>query len=87
LENIDFFKILLLKQWTEGVFKWSPHGTYLASVHDQGVMLWAGEKFQKFQRFQHDGVNFIEFSPNEKWVLLLKREKRKRMKNKFYFEV
>eukprot|EP00007_Cunea_sp_BSH-02190019_P000532 CAMPEP_0174239100 /NCGR_PEP_ID=MMETSP0417-20130205/13450_1 /TAXON_ID=242541 /ORGANISM="Mayorella sp, Strain BSH-02190019" /LENGTH=692 /DNA_ID=CAMNT_0015318009 /DNA_START=83 /DNA_END=2158 /DNA_ORIENTATION=+ len=30
--------------WTEAYCLWSPHGSYLATIHEQGVMLWGGEK-------------------------------------------
>jgi translation initiation factor 3 subunit B len=55
--------------WSEFIFKWSPSGTYLASFHSQGVALWGGEKFIKIQRIQHPGVSYLEFSPNETYIV------------------
>jgi len=56
-------------QWSEGIFKWSPYGTYLATVHKQGVLLWAGEKFERCQRVHHESADFIEFSPKESYIV------------------
>lgn len=55
--------------WSEDLFKWSPHGSYLATLHNRGIALWGGRKFEKFQRFEHEGVNYIEFSTNEKYLV------------------
>jgi translation initiation factor 3 subunit B len=55
--------------WSEFIFKWSPSGTYLASFHSQGVALWGGEKFVKIQKIQHPGVSYVEFSPNETYIV------------------
>jgi translation initiation factor 3 subunit B len=32
------------RHWTEAYCLWSPHGSFLATIHEQGVMLWGGEK-------------------------------------------
>uniref|UniRef100_A0A1I7ZVC5 Eukaryotic translation initiation factor 3 subunit B n=1 Tax=Steinernema glaseri TaxID=37863 RepID=A0A1I7ZVC5_9BILA len=56
-------------QWTESVFKWSPHGSYLSTIHFQGVAIWGGEKFDRVMRFLHEGVAFLDFSPNEKYLV------------------
>jgi translation initiation factor 3 subunit B len=61
-------------QWSEHIFKWSPYGTYLTSMHKQGVALWAGEKFERVQRLSHDNVNFIEFSPRETYIVTYSHE-------------
>ncbi|TMS34911.1 hypothetical protein L596_002409 [Steinernema carpocapsae] len=53
--------------WT--VFQWSPSGTYLATIHGQGVIIWGGKKFEKIQRFPHEGVQYLDFSPNEKYLV------------------
>ena len=52
--------------WTEKYIKWSPLGTYLATLHGKGVALWGGDKFGQIKRFSHPGVEFIDFSPCEK---------------------
>ena len=54
--------------WTESYVQWSPRGNYLATVHRQGVALWGGPGFVRFQKFSHNGVQFIEFSPCERFL-------------------
>lgn len=46
--------------------RWSPKGTYLATFHQRGIALWGGEKFKQIQRFSHQGVQLIDFSPCER---------------------
>ncbi|VDL73112.1 unnamed protein product [Nippostrongylus brasiliensis] len=55
--------------WTETVFKWSPHGSYLTTLHKKGVAIWGGPRFDRIQRFTHDNVQFIDFSPCEKYLV------------------
>lgn len=55
--------------WTEMFVQWSPLGTYLTSMHQQGVLLWAGPNWARQKRFAHTGVNLVDFSPNEKYVV------------------
>ncbi|RWS15335.1 Eukaryotic translation initiation factor 3 subunit B-like protein [Dinothrombium tinctorium] len=57
------------KLWTETVVLWSPLGTYLATFHKRGIALWAGEEFTQFNRFAHEGVSLIDFSPCEKYLV------------------
>lgn len=57
------------EKWTETRFQWSPKGTYLATFHDRGIALWAGEHFKQFMRFSHHGVQLIDFSPCEKYLV------------------
>ncbi|KAK2733726.1 Translation initiation factor 3 subunit b [Myotisia sp. PD_48] len=54
--------------WTQLFVQWSPQGTYLASVHQQGVQLWGGPNFSKFKQFPHDFVQLVEFSPGERYI-------------------
>ncbi|GBE80122.1 Eukaryotic translation initiation factor 3 subunit B [Sparassis crispa] len=55
--------------WTELYVSWSPLGTYLATLHRQGVQLWGGASWQKQQRFAHPLVKLIDFSPCEKYFV------------------
>ncbi|CAD6195569.1 unnamed protein product [Caenorhabditis auriculariae] len=55
--------------WTESVFTWSPYGSYMATIHQRGVALWGGPKYARFQRFAHDAVQFIDFSPCETYLV------------------
>lgn len=34
----------------EAFVEWSPRGSYLATVHRQGVALWGGKSFARLQR-------------------------------------
>lgn len=49
--------------------RWSPQGSYLATVHGRGIAIWGGPQFQKVARFNHPGVQFIDFSPCEKYLV------------------
>ncbi|GMT14482.1 hypothetical protein PFISCL1PPCAC_5779, partial [Pristionchus fissidentatus] len=55
--------------WTESVFRWSPHGSFLTTIHSRGIVMWGGEKFTRYRRFTHDNVQFIDFSPNENFLV------------------
>ncbi|KAL5189952.1 Eukaryotic translation initiation factor 3 subunit B [Glycine soja] len=63
---------------TEVIFVlWSPLGTYLATVHRQGVKVWGGATaFNPIMRYAHPQLNFwscivkfIDFSPGEKYLV------------------
>ncbi|OSX59511.1 hypothetical protein POSPLADRAFT_1067238 [Postia placenta MAD-698-R-SB12] len=55
--------------WTDLYVSWSPLGTYLATLHRQGVQLWGGTSWAKQQRFAHPMVKLIDFSPNETYIV------------------
>ncbi len=55
--------------WTESFVQWSPLGTFLTSVHMQGVQLWGGPKWDRLGRFPHPFVNLIAFSPLENYMV------------------
>jgi translation initiation factor 3 subunit B len=55
--------------WTDKYVKWSSQGTYLATLHHQGVILWAGEEFAEINRFSQLSVTDVEFSPCERYLL------------------
>jgi len=54
--------------WTQLFVQWSPLGTYLASIHQQGVQFWGGASFGRQKQFPHPFVSLIEFSPGEKYL-------------------
>jgi translation initiation factor 3 subunit B len=60
--------------WTEMYVSWSPQGTYLATLHQQGVRLWGGPSFQPLQRFRHPFVLLVDFSPNERYLVTWSHE-------------
>lgn len=62
-------KIEERSRWTETYTRWSPQGLYLATFHAKGIALWGGEKFTQFQRFSHPGVQLIDFSPCERYLV------------------
>ncbi|KAL1975463.1 hypothetical protein VTN31DRAFT_3855 [Thermomyces dupontii] len=55
--------------WTQLFVQWSPQGTYLASIHPQGVQLWGGPSFSKQKQFPHPFVQLIAFSPQESYLV------------------
>ncbi|KAI5810180.1 eukaryotic translation initiation factor eIF2A-domain-containing protein [Peziza echinospora] len=55
--------------WTESFVQWSPLGTFLTSMHQQGVQLWGGPSWQRIMRFNHPFVNLVDFSPDEKYLV------------------
>jgi len=57
------------QSWTQTYVKWSPLGTYLATFHKQGIALWAESNFQQYRKFSHNLVQFIDFSPCEKYLV------------------
>ncbi|XP_008544236.1 eukaryotic translation initiation factor 3 subunit B [Microplitis demolitor] len=57
------------RRWTETYFKWSPLGTYMATFHERGVVLWGGSKFKQIARFSQFGVECIDFSPRERYLV------------------
>jgi translation initiation factor 3 subunit B len=58
-------------QWADTYVSWSPRGTYLATGHPQGVILWAGENWDRVMRFEHRDVKLLEFSPRETYLITL----------------
>lgn len=57
--------------WTETYVRWSPMGTYLATLHSQGVALWGGDDYKRIAKFAHPGVQYIDFSPCERYLVTL----------------
>lgn len=55
--------------WTESYVQWSTRGHYIATIHRQGAALWGGPGFPRLQRFAHPSVQFLDFSPFEKYLV------------------
>lgn len=53
---------------------WSPLGTYIATLHRQGVRLWGGSSWKPQQRFAHPMVKLIDFSPCEQYLVTWSNE-------------
>ncbi|XP_075421716.1 eukaryotic translation initiation factor 3 subunit B [Ascaphus truei] len=56
-------------RWTETYVRWSPKGNFLGTFHQRGIALWGGEKFKQIQRYSHQGVQLIDFSPCERYLV------------------
>lgn len=59
------------KGFTSKYAKFSPKGTYIFSVHPQGIQSWGGENFERIKKFVHPHVRLIDFSPTEKYMVTL----------------
>jgi translation initiation factor 3 subunit B len=57
------------QHWTESFVQWSPMGTYLTSIHAQGVQLWGGPSWKRIRRFAHPFVHLVDYSPNENYLV------------------
>ena len=61
---------MLLQDWKDFLYvAWSPMGTYVATLHRQGVRLWGGPSWKPQQRFAHPLVKLIDFSPCEQYLV------------------
>eukprot|EP00771_Trimastix_marina_P000760 gnl/Trimastix_PCT/179.p1 GENE.gnl/Trimastix_PCT/179~~gnl/Trimastix_PCT/179.p1 ORF type:complete len:633 (+),score=177.66 gnl/Trimastix_PCT/179:40-1899(+) len=48
---------------------WSPWGTYLAVFYKSGILLRGGDNQEEVVRFPHSSVRYLQFSPNEQYLL------------------
>ncbi|KAG6829213.1 hypothetical protein H0H92_005278 [Tricholoma furcatifolium] len=53
---------------------WSPMGTYIATLHRQGVRLWGGSSWKQQGQFAHPLVKLIDFSPCEQYIVTWSNE-------------
>ncbi|PJF17359.1 Eukaryotic translation initiation factor 3 subunit B [Paramicrosporidium saccamoebae] len=51
--------------WTDTYVQWSPRGSYLATVHGPGIMLWGGASFSRLGKYPHQNVKLVNFSSTE----------------------
>jgi len=75
------------KKWTENFALWSARGTYLATMHAQGMALWGGEKFGKLGKFAHPGAILIDFSPCERYLVSWSNQTRQMPENLIVWDV
>ncbi|RDB28912.1 Eukaryotic translation initiation factor 3 subunit B [Hypsizygus marmoreus] len=62
-------------EWKDFLYvAWSPLGTYIATLHRQGVRLWGGPSWKPQQRFAHPLVKLIDFSPCEQYLVTWSNE-------------
>lgn len=59
------------KGFTSKYAKFSPKGTLLYSIHPQGVQSWGGANFESLNKYIHNQVRLIDFSPNEQYLVTL----------------
>ena len=57
--------------WCDTGALWSTRGSYLVTLHTQGVQLWGGEHFKRITRFPHLMVKGVVFSPSEKYLVTI----------------
>jgi len=57
------------RNWSDTFVRWSPRGTYLATFHRLGIMLWGGPSWKKLLKVNHGGVKLIDFSPCENFIV------------------
>ena len=57
------------KFWTEKYCIWSGQGNMMATMHGQGIQLWGGNSFGRIMRFMHPGVDEIDISPDENYLV------------------
>lgn len=63
------------QDWKDFLYvAWSPLGTYIATLHRQGVRLWGGPSWKPQQRFAHPLVKLIDFSPCERYLVTWSNE-------------
>ena len=41
----------------------------MATFHEKGIALWAGEEYNQFMRFTHQHAQYIDFSPCENFLV------------------
>ena len=65
----------MFQDWKDFLYvAWSPLGTYIATLHRQGVRLWGGPSWKPQQRFAHPLVKLIDFSPCENYLVTWSNE-------------
>jgi translation initiation factor 3 subunit B len=55
--------------WTDSYVQWSSRGSYLATVHGPGIMLWGGSSFSRLGKFPHQNVKLLGFSSTETFMV------------------
>ncbi|CAE6338000.1 unnamed protein product [Rhizoctonia solani] len=60
--------------WTDLYVAWSPHGTYLTTLHRQGLQIWGGSEWGLVRRIAHPLARLVDFSPNEKYLVTWSNE-------------
>ncbi|KAF7320444.1 Eukaryotic translation initiation factor 3 subunit B [Mycena kentingensis (nom. inval.)] len=68
-------ELAMKPDWKDFLYvAWSPLGTYVATLHRQGVRLWGGTSWHPQHRFAHPLVKLIDFSPCENYLVTWSNE-------------
>jgi len=67
--------------WTESYVQWSPRGSFLTTIHRQGVAVWGGPKWLRMQRLDHPAVIWIDWSPGEKYLFTCSTQEAQSMRD------
>ncbi|KAJ7181770.1 eukaryotic translation initiation factor eIF2A-domain-containing protein [Mycena crocata] len=68
-------ELAMKPDWKDFLYvAWSPLGTFIATLHRQGVRLWGGSSWKPQQRFAHPLVKLIDFSPCEQYLVTWSNE-------------
>ncbi|KAF2073582.1 hypothetical protein CYY_005099 [Polysphondylium violaceum] len=54
---------------TTSYVQWSNTGSYLVTFHPDGVVLYGGKQWIKLNNFDHRGVQLVDFSPEDKYLI------------------
>ena len=57
------------KNWADKDVFWSPEGSFLTTVHSEGIAIWGGKSFKKLVKLSHSHVRYASYSPNEKFIV------------------
>ncbi|GAM23909.1 hypothetical protein SAMD00019534_070840 [Acytostelium subglobosum LB1] len=55
--------------WTSTYVQWSNSGSYLVTIHKEGVALYGGESWSQIGLFKHNNVMIVDFSPEDKYMI------------------
>ena len=66
--------LIVVQHWTESYVTWSPRGSYMTTIHRQGIALWGGPAWKKIVKFPHNLVRFVDYSPDERCVVTFSAE-------------
>ncbi|KAJ2160049.1 Translation initiation factor 3 subunit b [Coemansia sp. RSA 552] len=67
-------KIKSRQNWTESYVQWSPLGSYMGTLHRQGLVLWGGPSWAKLMRVVHLDIKTADFSPSERYLVTTSSE-------------
>eukprot|EP01132_Coremiostelium_polycephalum_P008620 gene8620-10610_t len=54
---------------TTSYVQWSVSGSYLVTFHPDGIVLYGGKDWGRVNLFEHRGVQLVDFSPEDKYMV------------------